>query len=126
MRSERVPPSLRRPADLLYLESRSRADFSTGERRPQVDGETHAMSSTKRPILDGTMLRQRLAALRRRLRLVASVRGTGCCSRLCWPRSSSPACSTGDGTCRPWCGAVVLVGTLVAGIFVAFRYLFVP
>ena len=84
------------------------------------------MPSVKRPILDGTMLRQRLAALRRRLRLVASVRGTGLLLTVVLATILVAGLLDWRWHLPALVRAVVLVGTLVAGIFIAFRYLYRP
>ncbi|MGH7171493.1 MAG: hypothetical protein ACRELG_14555, partial [Gemmataceae bacterium] len=86
------------------------------------------MPSIKRPILDGTVLRQRLAGLRRRLRLVATVRGVGLL--LTVVLATAIAAGLLDWHLHlhlpALVRAVVLVATLTGGVFVAYRYLYRP
>ncbi|HTU89828.1 MAG TPA: hypothetical protein VMF69_07015 [Gemmataceae bacterium] len=84
------------------------------------------MPSAKRPVLDGTMLRQRLAALRRRLRLVAAVRGSGLLLTVLLATAVVAGLLDWRWHLPALVRAVVLVGTLVGGILVAYRYLFRP
>ncbi len=86
----------------------------------------HAMPSSKRPVLDGTMLRQRLAALRRRMRLVATVRGAGLLLTVWLATAAVAGLIDWRWHLPALVRAVVLVGTLVGGIIVAYRYLFRP
>lgn len=84
------------------------------------------MPSAKRPVLDGTMLRQRLAALRRRLRLVASVRGIGLLLTVFLATALVAGLLDWRWHLPDLVRAIVLVATLVGSIFVFYRYLFRP
>jgi hypothetical protein len=84
------------------------------------------MPSVKRPILDGTMLRQRLTALRRRLRLVAAVRGTGLLLTVVLATAIVAGLLDWHWHLPALVRAVTLVATLAGGIFVAYRYLYRP
>src|SRR5579871_6498813 len=84
------------------------------------------MHSSKRPVMDATILRHRLANLRRRLRFVATVRGFG----LLLTVLTATAVVTGILDWR-WhlpdlVRAIVLVASLVGSVIVAYRYLFRP
>jgi hypothetical protein len=84
------------------------------------------MPATKRPVLDATMLRQRLAFLRRRLRLVATVRGVGFLLTVLLSAALINGLLDWRWHLPALVRAIVLTGTLVGGIYVAFRYLFRP
>jgi hypothetical protein len=84
------------------------------------------MPSAKRPVLDGTMLRQRLAALRRRLRYVATVRGGGLLLTVLLATAVVAGLLDWRWHLPDLVRAVVLVGMLVGGVIVAYRYLFRP
>ncbi len=84
------------------------------------------MPSPKRPVLDGAMLWQRLASLRRRMRLVATVRGAGFLLTVLLATAAVAGLIDWRWHLPPLVRAVVLVGTLAGGIFVAYRYLFRP
>ncbi len=84
------------------------------------------MSLAKRPVLDGTMLRQRLATLRRRLRFVATVRGSGLLLTVLLATGVVAGVLDWRWHLPALVRAVVLVGTLVGGVIVAYRYLFRP
>jgi hypothetical protein len=84
------------------------------------------MPSAKRPVLDGTMLRQRLAALRRRLRFVATVRGSGLLLTVLLATAVVAGLLDWRWHLPALVRAVVLVCTLVGGIIVSYRYLFRP
>ena len=84
------------------------------------------MSSAKRPVLDGAMLRQRLDALRRRIRLVVTVRGVGFLLTVLLATAVVAGLLDWRWHLPGLVRAVVLVGTLVGSISVAYRYLFRP
>ncbi len=84
------------------------------------------MPSAKRPVLDGTMLRQRLAALRRRLRLVASVRGIGLLLTVLLATALVAGLLDWRWHLPDLVRAIVLVATLAGSVLVAYRYLFRP
>jgi hypothetical protein len=84
------------------------------------------MPIMKRPILDGTMLRQRLAALRRRLWVVASVRGIGLLLTVLLATAVVAGLLDWHWHLPALIRAVILVATLVGGIFVFYRYLYRP
>jgi hypothetical protein len=84
------------------------------------------MPSAKRPVLDETMLRQRLAALRRRLCFVATVRGSGLLLTVLLATAVVAGLLDWRWHLPALVRTVVLVGTLVGGIVVAYRYLFRP
>lgn len=84
------------------------------------------MPSAKRAVLDGTMLRQRLSALRRRLRLVATVRGTGLLLTVLLATAVVAGLLDWRWHLPALVRAVVLIGSLAGGIIVAYRYLFRP
>ncbi len=84
------------------------------------------MPSAKRAALDGTMLRQRLAALRRRLRFVVTVRGSGLLLTVLLATAVVFGLLDWRWHLPALVRATVLVGTLVGGIIVAYRYLFRP
>jgi hypothetical protein len=84
------------------------------------------MPSTKRPALDAATLRQRLAALRRRLRFVALVRGSGLLLTVLLATAVVFGLLDWRWHLPALVRAVVLIGTLVGGIIVAYRYLFSP
>jgi hypothetical protein len=84
------------------------------------------MQSAKRPVMDGTMLRQRLAALRRRLRFVATVRGSGLLLTVLLATAVAAGLLDWRWHLPDLVRAVVLAGMLVGGIIVAYRYLFRP
>jgi len=84
------------------------------------------MSSSKRPVLDGAMLRQRLAALRRHMRLVATVRGLGFLLAVVLAMAALAGLLDWRWHLPALVRAVVLVGTLAGGISVAYRYLLRP
>src|SRR5579875_3882176 len=84
------------------------------------------MSLAKRPVLDGTMLRQRLATLRRRLRFVATVRGSGLLLTVLLATGVVAGVLDWRWHLPALVRAVVLVGTLVGGVIVAYRCLFRP
>src|SRR5205085_3831518 len=84
------------------------------------------MPATARPAPDGTLLRRRLAALRRRMRLVAGFRGA------CWLLAVVLGAVTAAGL-LDWrwhlpglVRAVLLAATLAGGGYVALRYLLGP
>ncbi len=84
------------------------------------------MPTAKRPVLDGTMLRQRLASLRRRLRLVATVRGAGLLLTVLLATAVVAGLLDWLWHLPALVRAVILVATLAGGIVVAYRYLFRP
>ncbi|MHB1422361.1 MAG: hypothetical protein ACYC3I_04025 [Gemmataceae bacterium] len=84
------------------------------------------MPSAKRPVLDGTILRQRLAALRRRLRFVATVRGAGFLLTVVLAAAVVAGLLDWRWHLPALVRAFVLVGTLAGGVLVAYRYLFRP
>jgi hypothetical protein len=84
------------------------------------------MPAAKRPVLDGTMLRQRLAALRRRLCLVASVRGAGLLLTVVLATAILVGLLDWRWHLPELVRAIVLVVTLAGGVFVFYRYLFRP
>jgi hypothetical protein len=84
------------------------------------------MPSAKRPLLDGTQLRQRLAALRRRIRLVAVVRGVGLLLAVVLAVSAVAGLLDWRWHLPALVRAVVLVATLTGGIIISYRYLFNP
>ena len=84
------------------------------------------MPSVKRPVLDGALLRQRLAALRRRMRLVATVRGAGFLLTVLLATSLVAGLLDWGWHLPELVRAVVLVGTLTGGIYIAYRYLLRP
>jgi hypothetical protein len=84
------------------------------------------MPSAKRPVLDGKMLRQRLSALRRRLRFVATVRGSGLLLTVLLAAAIVVGLLDWRWHLPALVRAVVLVGTLSGGIIIAYRYLFRP
>src|SRR5262249_49676754 len=84
------------------------------------------MPSAKRTLLDGTMLRQRLAALRHRLWLVATVRGVGLLLTVLLATAVIAGLLDWRWHLPALVRAVVLVGTLTGSILVAYRYLFRP
>jgi hypothetical protein len=84
------------------------------------------MPSAKRPVLDGAMLRHRLAALRRRLRLVAACRGTGFLLTILLATTLLTGALDWRYHLPALVRAVILVGMLVGAVGVAFRYLFRP
>src|SRR6516162_9606804 len=84
------------------------------------------MPTAKRPVFDGTMLRQRLAALRRRIRLVATVRGLGFLLTVLLATAVVAGLIDWRWRLPGLVRAVVLVGTLAGSVFVVYRYLFRP
>jgi uncharacterized integral membrane protein len=84
------------------------------------------MSSAKRPVLDGTTLRQRLAGLRRRMRLVATVRGVGFLLAVVLATAAVAGLLDWHWHLPALVRAVILVATLAGGILVAYRYLLRP
>ena len=84
------------------------------------------MPSTKRPTLDGSTLRKRLAALRRRLRLVATVRGSGLLLTVVLAAAVVAGLLDWRWHLPDLVRAIVLVGTLAGGIVIAYRFLFRP
>jgi hypothetical protein len=72
------------------------------------------------------MLRQRLAAVRRQLRLVATVRGAGFLLTVVLATAAVSGLIDWRWHLPALVRAVVLVGTLAGGIVVAYRYLFRP
>src|SRR5689334_21727730 len=84
------------------------------------------MPSAKRPALDGTMLRHRLSALRRRIRLVAAVRGVGFLLTTLLATAVVAGLLDWRWHLPGLVRAVVLVGTLVGAVFILYRYLFRP
>ncbi len=84
------------------------------------------MPSAKRPALDGAMLRQRLAALRRRMRLVATTRGVGFLLTILLATAVVAGLLDWRWHLPGLVRAVVLVATLVGAVFTAYRYLFRP
>ncbi len=84
------------------------------------------MPSAKRPVLDGTLLRQRLGSLRRRLRLVATVRGSGLLLTVVLASAVVVGLLDWRWHLPDLVRAVVLVGTMVGGVVVAYRFLFRP
>ncbi len=84
------------------------------------------MPSTKRPTLDGSTLRKRLAGLRRRLRLVATVRGAGLLLTVVLAAAVVAGLLDWRWHLPDLVRAIVLVGTLAGGTLIAFRFLFQP
>ncbi len=84
------------------------------------------MPSAKRPVMDASKLRQRLAALRRRLRFVATVRGTGLLLTVLLATAVVAGLLDWHWHLPALVRAVVLIGTLVGAVVVAYRYLFRP
>jgi hypothetical protein len=84
------------------------------------------MPSAKRPVLDGTMLRQRLAGLRHRLLLVATVRGVGLLLTVLLAVAVVAGLLDYRWHLPALVRAIVLVATLVGSIVVAYRYLIRP
>ncbi|HZZ82589.1 MAG TPA: hypothetical protein VFE62_29085, partial [Gemmataceae bacterium] len=72
------------------------------------------------------MLRQRLAALRRRLRFVATVRGSGLLLTVLLATAVIAGLFDWRWHLPALVRAVVLVGTMVGSVIVAYRYLFRP
>jgi hypothetical protein len=72
------------------------------------------------------MLRQRLASLRRRIHLVATVRGVGFLLTILLATAIVAGLLDWRWHLPGLVRAVVLVGTLVSAVFVAYRYLFCP
>jgi hypothetical protein len=72
------------------------------------------------------MLRQRLAALRRRIRLVATVRGVGLLLTVLLATGVVAGLLDWRWHLPGLVRAVVLVGTLIGAVFVVYRYLFRP
>src|SRR5487761_128927 len=84
------------------------------------------MPSAKPSVLDGAILRQRLAALRRRLRVVATVRGAGLLLTVVLAAAVVAGLLDWRWHLPALVRAIVLVGTLAGGILIAYRYLFSP
>jgi hypothetical protein len=84
------------------------------------------MPAIKRPVLNGTMLRQRLAALRHRLHLVAGVRGAGLLLTVVLATAVVAGLLDWHWHLPALVRAVILTATLVGGTFVFYRYLFRP
>jgi hypothetical protein len=84
------------------------------------------MPSAKPAVLDGAILRQRLAALRRRLRVVATVRGAGFLLTVVLAAAVVAGLLDWRWHLPALVRAIVLVGTLAGGILIAYRYLFRP
>lgn len=84
------------------------------------------MPVIKRPILDGTMLRHRLAALRRRLWVVASVRGIGLLLTVLLATAVVAGLLDWHWHLPALVRAVILTATLVGGVLVFYRYLYCP
>jgi hypothetical protein len=84
------------------------------------------MPTAKRTVLDGTRLRQRLSALRRRLWLVAIVRGAGLLLTVLLASTVISGLLDWRWHIPALVRGVVLVATLTGGIVVAYRYLFRP
>lgn len=84
------------------------------------------MPSVKRPVLDGSLLRHRLAALRRRLRVVAAVRGGGLLLTVLLATAVVAGLLDWHWHLPALVRAFVLVTAFAGGIFVFYRYLFRP
>jgi len=84
------------------------------------------MPSVKRPMLDGTMLRQRLAGLRRRLWFVALVRGSGLLLTVLLAGAIVVGVLDWRWRLPALVRAVALVSMLVSGVIIFYRYLFRP
>jgi hypothetical protein len=84
------------------------------------------MPSAKRPVLDATALRQRLAGLRRRLRLVATVRGVGFLLSVLLAVGVAAGLLDWQWHLPALVRALVLVAALTGGILISYRYLFRP
>ena len=72
------------------------------------------------------MLRQRLASLRRRLRLVTTVRGSGLLLTVLLASAVVVGLLDWRWHLPDLVRAIVLAGTLVGGVYVVFRYLLRP
>jgi hypothetical protein len=84
------------------------------------------MPAGKRPAPDATALRHRLADLRRRLRFVAALRGSGWLLGLVLALAATAGALDFFVRLPDLARAVVLAGTLAGGAVVAFRHLFRP
>lgn len=84
------------------------------------------MPSAKRPVLDPTILRQRLTSLRARLRLVATVRGSGLLLTVLLATLVVAGLIDWRLHLPALVRAIVLVSTLAGSIIVSYRYLFRP
>jgi uncharacterized integral membrane protein len=84
------------------------------------------MPSAKRPVLDGTTLRRRLAALRRRLWFVTLMRGSGLLLTVLLATAVAAGLLDWRWQLPALVRASVLVGTLVGAVLVFYRYLFCP
>ncbi|MGH7227076.1 MAG: hypothetical protein ACRELF_27990, partial [Gemmataceae bacterium] len=84
------------------------------------------MPSTKHPLLDGTMLRHRFAVLRRRLRVVATVRGAGFLLTVVLAAAVAGGLLDWRWHLPALVRAAVLVAALSAAVVVSYRYLFRP
>src|SRR6516225_3518724 len=84
------------------------------------------MPSTKRPTLDGSTLRKRLAGLRRRLRLVATVRGAGLLLTVVLATAVVAGLLDWRWHLPELVRAIVLVGTMAGGVAIAYRFLLRP
>ncbi len=84
------------------------------------------MPSAKRPILDASQLRQRLAGLRRRLRIVATIRGVGFLLSVLLAAGVAAGLIDWQWHLPALVRATILVATLTAGIVISYRYLFRP
>ncbi|HEY7326567.1 MAG TPA: hypothetical protein VH592_02935 [Gemmataceae bacterium] len=76
--------------------------------------------------MDATILRQRLAALRRRLRFVATIRGSGLLLTVLLATAVVAGALDWRWHLPDLVRAIVLVGMLAGGIIISFRYLFRP